>query len=378
MTSQPPENSLYATVGADYNMLDPFKRACQAAALRTSHFMEQHGFEVLEWSRGESAFLLECMWADFILAHVEEGLGTKNMVAEAMSRMAVADEIWHSIGLDGYANVAQCNVAMALNDLITLGARAMSYAFHLAVGDNAWFKDESRQAAVINGIERACSLAQCTWGGGETPTLQGIVYPETVLLSGSAVGIVDPKSRLIKPINIRHGDVIVIFKSSGIHANGLSVARRIAAKVGYDAKLDDGRAFGEALLDPTILYGPYIAAAQDAGINFHYLINITGHGWRKLMRAVEPFVYMIETLPEAQSVFRGIAEWGALSSYDMYNDFNMGGGFAAILPADDAKQLCKMFDLALIAGYVEKRGDQKKVILQQRGIEFDRDTLGVR
>src|SRR3546814_8147428 len=99
---------------------------------------------------------------------------------------------------------------MIVNDSITRGALPLSVAMHLAVGDSDWFKDEARCLDLIYGWKTACDLARCTWGCGETPPLKGVVVPGAVVLSGSAMGIVKPKERLVNAKNICSGDSIVL------------------------------------------------------------------------------------------------------------------------------------------------------------------------
>ena len=233
-------------------------------------------------SRGESAYLIET--PDCYLAHVEEGLGTKNLVADAMYRL-VPDRSY-------YDYVAQDTVAMIVNDMATLGATPLSVAMHLGVGSSSWFDDERRAEDLIVGWRRACELARCAWGGGETPTLSGIVEPSTAVLAGSAIGMIRPKERLIRA-NIQDGDAIVILTSSGVHANGLTLARAIAERApnGYLTPLSDGRPYGESLLDPTHIYVGLVEDCLNRGVDIHYAVNITGHGWRKLMRAPDRFAH---------------------------------------------------------------------------------------
>ncbi len=224
----------YAGTGVNYDAMDPFKRMAQLAARETAgniNRLSSGEFREFEPSRGESAYLIEAAKSYF--AHVEEGLGTKNLVADVMYALT---------GKSYYDQIAQCTVAMIVNDLVTLGALPLSVAMHLAVGTSDWFNDEKRSGDLVTGWKNACNLARCTWGGGETPTLKGVVVPEAVVLSGSAIGIVQPKERLIAG-PIQHGDAIVIIESSGIHANGLTLARKIADKLpeGYLTKLSDGR-----------------------------------------------------------------------------------------------------------------------------------------
>jgi phosphoribosylformylglycinamidine cyclo-ligase len=323
-------------------------------------------------SRGESAYLMDA--GDHFLAHVEEGLGTKNLVADAMYRLT---------GKSYYDHIAQCTVAMIVNDMITLGALPLSVAMHLAVGVSSWFNDEKRCSDLIDGWKKACELARCTWGGGETPTLKDIIYPEAVVLSGSAVGVVKPKSRLIDAANIQHGDAIVIIGSSGIHANGLTLAREIAGRFpdGYLTKLSDGRTYGEALLDPTIIYVPLVEDCFKEGVEIHYAVNITGHGWRKLMRATQPFKYVIDHIPMPQPVFSFIQEHGPVDNQEAYANLNMGAGFALYICENDVpKVLAIAHSLglsALRAGTIEAN-KERKVIINPLGLEYLGSTLGVR
>jgi len=366
------EKMTYAGVGVDYEAMDPFKRLAQLAGRETAKAILRLGFSEVEMSRGESAYLMDA--GDHYLAHVEEGLGTKDLVADAMYRLT---------GKSYYDGIAQCTVAMIVNDMITLGALPLAVAMHLAVGVSSWFSDERRCGDLIDGWKKACELARCTWGGGETPTLKGIVHPDTAVLSGSAVGVVKPKSRLINADNIRHGDAIVIIGSSGIHANGLTLAREIAGKLpdGYLTKLSDGRIYGEALLDPTMIYVSLVEDCFNEGVEIHYAVNITGHGWRKLMRATQPFTYIIDHIPVPHPVFSFIQEHGPVDNKEAYANLNMGAGFALYVGDSDASKVLAIAPLlgmsALRAGTIES-SKVKKVIINPLGLEYLGSTLGVR
>jgi phosphoribosylformylglycinamidine cyclo-ligase len=366
------EKMTYTGVGVDYEAMDPFKRMAQRAGRETADAILRLGFSEVEMSRGESAYLMDA--GDHYVAHVEEGLGTKDLVADAMYKLT---------GKSYYDAIAQCTVAMIVNDMITVGALPLSVAMHLAVGVSTWFSDEKRCSDLIDGWKKACELARCTWGGGETPTLKGIVHPDTAVLSGSAVGIVKPKSRLINAANIQNGDAIVIIGSSGIHANGLTLAREIAEKLpnGYLTKLSDGRIYGEALLDPTMIYVPLIEDCLNEGVEIHYAVNITGHGWRKLMRATQPFAYIIDQIPVPHAVFSFIQEHGPVDEKEAYANLNMGAGFALyVRESDVAKLLSITHSLglsALRAGTIAS-SKIKKVIISPLGLEYLGSTLGVR
>lgn len=368
----------YSGVGVDYDAMDPFKLMAQEAGRSTagniSH-LNAGEFKEFEPSRGESAYLIEA--AKSYIAQVEEGLGTKNLVADAMHQLT---------GHSYYESIAQDTVAMIVNDMVTMGALPLSVAMHLAVGSSDWFKDRQRCIDLVNGWKMACDMALCVWGGGETPTLNGIIVPGTAMLGGSAVGLVKPKERLIRG-NIQHGDRIVFFGSSGIHANGLTLARKIAESLpdGYLTRMPDGVTFGEALLAPTNIYVQIMKDLMDAGIDIHYAVNITGHGWRKLMRANGNFTYVVEELPSTPTVFKFIQKHGPLDDREAYGNLNMGAGFAIFVPETEVG---KIFDVMGHAdhlygffvndvGHIES-SEGKKVMIVPKKLEYLGSTLAVR
>ena len=378
----------YAGVGVNYDAMDLFKRMAQLAGRETADNIARlnHGeFRELEMSRGESVHLIEAAKSYF--AHVEEGLGTKNLVADAMYPLTE-----HSY----YDNIAQDTVAAIVNDMITLGALPLSVAMHLAVGDSNWFIDEDRCLDLVDGWQHACNLAGCVWGGGETPTLKDVIIPGTVVLSGSAMGLVKPKERLIDPVNIKHGDAIVLLESSGIHANGLTLARKIADKLplGYLTTIGSeecrhdgcGRFYGDALLDPTFIYVPLVEECLNRGIKIHYAVNITGHGWRKLMRANGPFSYIIERLPHCPPIFDFIQRHGPVDDREAYGNLNMGAGFALYVAEKDVEAVHETVRTisspdhpyhALHAGHIEL-SDTKRVVITPKGLEYSAESLAVR
>jgi phosphoribosylformylglycinamidine cyclo-ligase len=361
----------YAGAGVDYDPLDAFKRAAQLAAAETSGNAEQLGVAPVEWSRGESAYLART--CGHYIGMVEEGLGTKNLVAD----------LYDGALASSYDKIAKDTVAMIVNDMITLGISPAVVAMHLAVGDSAWFKHTRRTEALVRGWKEACMEARCIWGGGETPVLKGIIEPKACLLSGSSWGM--NSQRLIEPKRVAHGDRILLLTSSGIHANGLTLARAIADKhpEGYTAKLSDGREYGAALLDPTHIYVGFIEDCINVGIDFHYLVNITGHGWRKLMRAPQSLAYVIDHIPTPHPVFSFIQEHGNVSNEEMYGNLNMGAGFALFVPADEVERVYSVmgegnYPFAMLDAGVIVESPEKKVIIKPLDLEFTADTLQVR
>ena len=371
----------YAGSGVDYEAMDPFKRAAQLAGLSTDKYVDRFGFKVVPWTRGESVFLLETPLG--YLGLVIEGLGTKSLVADSLAELdELAAKMESLLGKSFYDKVAQCNAAMAFNDLITLGALPLIYGQYIAVQNSDWFSNKNRSIDLIEGTRRACMLARCTWGCGETPTLRGIIVPGTVDLAGATIGIVPSKDRLIDPANIRHGDAIVLIESSGIHANGLSMARGLADQLpeGYLTLLSNGKTYGETLLEPTHIYVSLVEDCLNQGVKIHYTVNITGHGWRKLMRANQPFTYVVEHLPTQLPIFDFVQQRGPVEDEEAYGNLNMGAGFALYVSPDDVANVIRIAAelgfKAFHAGYIED-GD-KKVIIEPKGLEYAGKTLGVR
>src|SRR5947209_18086507 len=128
----------YESSGVRYDQLDAFKRACQRAARGTAGVLRDHGYAEPATTRGESAYLIEA--DDHYLAHVEEGLGTKNLVADA---------VYAETGKCFYHEIAIDTVATIVNDLATCGALPISVAMHAAVGDSNWFSDQKRTAGLV-------------------------------------------------------------------------------------------------------------------------------------------------------------------------------------------------------------------------------------
>jgi phosphoribosylformylglycinamidine cyclo-ligase len=253
------------------------------------------------------------------------------------------------------------------------------------VGDAAWFENEQRASDLARGFAEGCKKSDAVWGGGETPALKGIVNPETIVLAGSAIGQIRPKSNRIAG-DIEDGDAIIFLASSGVQTNGLSLCRKIAAQLpdGYLTPIGhgDARRYGEALLAPSVIYVAFVRECQQRGIALDYLAHVTGHGWRKLMRLEEPFVYEITAPRPAPALFEFLMDAGPIERREAYATFNMGVGFAAyVSPAQVEPALAAAratgYD-AWVAGRVRKDGDRKAVTVPSLGITFDADTLQLR
>jgi phosphoribosylformylglycinamidine cyclo-ligase len=367
----------YHSSGVNYDVLDEFKRNCQRSAATTTGLLAQHGMTEPAGIRGESAYLLET--PDEYLAHVEEGLGTKNLVADALLKLT-GECHYHAIGVD--------TVASIVNDLITVGALPISIAMHAAVGNASWFENTARARDLAEGFAEGCRQSGAVWGGGETPALKNLVCDDTIVLAGSALGRIKPKELRIGG-KLEAGDAMVFLASSGIHANGLTLCRDLAARLpqGYLTPVTESQNFAQALLAPTRIYVPFVQACQEAGIKLKYAVNLTGHGWRKLMRLDEPWVYRCTRLGPQLPVFDFIQQQAGLDARGMYGTFNMGLGFAvycSMIEALNCLEIARQVNMpAWIGGVIERGTDRdgkarRAVEIEPLGIAFEGDTLQIR
>ena len=361
----------YEQAGVNYDQVDPIKLLAQQSAKATAVHMTARGFAEVTASRGESAYVLDIGHA--YLASIVECLGTKVLVADA---------VYRETGKSFYAAIAQDTIAMAVNDLITVGATPLVVQAYWAGGGSDWFADKKRATDLIAGWKAACDVCGVSWGGGETPALQGVVVDGTIDLAASCVGLVQPKSRLSLGDNLAPGNAIVLLASSGIHANGVSLARKLAERMpaGYQTELSSGHSFGEALLAPTTLYSPVTEALAKAGVNVNYCVNVTGHGWRKLLRHTSSFTYRIKKIPSVPPVLAFMQREAQLDNTEAYGTLNMGVGFALFVDAKDAEKTAEIAQRcgieAWVAGSVEEGA--KQVIIEPIGVSYSADDLKLR
>jgi phosphoribosylformylglycinamidine cyclo-ligase len=361
----------YDQAGVNYDLIDPLKVAAQRAAASTAGHLGGHGHAEVAGSRGESAYVVDV--GPFYLASIVECLGSKALVADEMRALT---------GRSWYAGIAQDTIAMAVNDLITVGATPLVVQAYWAAGGSDWFADAERAQALVDGWKRACEVCKVSWGGGETPALAGIVEAGRIDLAASCTGLVNPKSRLTLGERLADGDAIVLLASSGVHANGLSLARKLVERLpqGYLTEVAPGLSYGEALLAPTVLYSPVTEALHAAGIVPRYCANVTGHGWRKLMRHPAPFTYRITQVPPVPPVLRFIQQQAQQDDREAYGTLNMGAGFALYVAPEDAQRTVEVARTqgieAWVAGRVE--AGPKRVVIEPLHVEFGSDELQLR
>lgn len=360
----------YRSAGVDYDLLDAGKREAIAAALATSALAARHGAEAVDASRGEPAFVLRLGQTQ--LAMVMECLGTKSAVAREYQELTSVDRFeW-----TGYDTVAAI-----VNDLCSVGARPLLVSAYFATGSPAWYAAPGRFSSLVRGWQRACQDAGAVWGGGESPMLSGLVGAAEIDLAGSAVGLIPPGHDALLGERLAAGDEIVLIASTGLHANGASLARQAASRAGGLAvRLPDGRTLGDALLMPSAIYARLLDRLYQAQVPVSYLCHVTGHGLRKLMRADRELSYRVTSLPPVPAVLEFLVDVLGLSAAQAYGTFNMGAGFAVFCrPGQGDRVVAAARDTghaAWVSGTVA--AGPRQVILEPAGVVFGSDQLRLR
>jgi len=265
-------------------------------------------------------------FGEYYIAMNTDGVGTKILIANYLKK-------WDTIGID-------C-IAMNVNDTITIGAEPIAFVDYLAIDHY----DMDMAAQIGRGLNKGAELANIDIVGGETATIPDIV--NGIDLSGTSIGIVR-KDEIITGDEIREGDIIFGLPSSGIHSNGLTLARKV---LDLDEKFE-GHTIGEELLIPTRIYVREILKILKK-CRPHGMVHITGGGLRNFMR-LKKMRYVIDNPLKPQKIFHLIMEMGDVNYEEMYSTFNMGMGFAIIAPEECENEIKKIIKDAKIVGYVEK------------------------
>jgi phosphoribosylformylglycinamidine cyclo-ligase len=269
------------------------------------------------------------------LAICTDGVGSKSIVADMLKR-------YDTIGID-------C-VAMNVNDVICVGARPISMVDYIAVGK----ADADMLGAIAVGLAEGARQAGISISGGEIAQLKDVMRGFDLV--GMAVGLV-PLDRIITGRDLVPGDAIIGIESSGIHSNGLTLARRVLfeqAKLSVDHVFPElGVPLGEELLRPTLIYVPEVLDIIEHVSTVKALINITGDGLLNLARVDATVGFEIDNLPPPPPVFRLIQRYGAVADTEMLEVYNMGVGFC-VLAADK--------DVGAILAILERRRRRAQVI----------------
>ncbi|MFQ5522172.1 MAG: phosphoribosylformylglycinamidine cyclo-ligase [Acidimicrobiia bacterium] len=243
-------------------------------------------------------------YADPVLMLSTDGVGTKLELARRAGR-------WNGVGYD--------LVAMGVDDLAAMGARAVAFVDYLAVGA----LNAERDAAIVASIAAACGEIGCSLLGGETAVHPGVMAPDAVDLAGTALGVVE-RGKELGPHRVGEGDVVVGLRSPNLRSNGFSLVR---AALGD--RVDDHL---EVLLEPSVIYSPAVLEAVAAG-GVHAAAHITGGGIAaNLARSLpEGLGASVDTgVWEPPAIFSLVANAG-VKDEEMFRTFNMGIGFALVV-----------------------------------------------
>jgi phosphoribosylformylglycinamidine cyclo-ligase len=270
-----------------------------------------------------------------------DGVGTKILLGAAADRLP-------GLGVD--------LVAMCVNDVITTGARPAFFLDVITCGR----VDPERIAALVEGIAEGCRQAGCALLGGETAEHPGMMEPDGFDMAGFAVAVGERRD-LIGGARVRAGDVIVAMASSGPHANGFSLIRRLIERAGVS--LDDapaelgGGSVADALLEPTRIYAKAVRQLT-ATLDVRAMAHITGGGIPGNLARPLPDGLGAEvelSTWERPAVFGWLASLG-VDEDEMQRVFNLGIGYAAVVSKDDAElaveTLERVGERAWIAGTV--------------------------
>ena len=266
-----------------------------------------------------------------MLAIHTDGVGTKVLIANKMKK-------YDTVGID-------C-IAMNVNDIICIGATPISFVDYIAANKN----DQKIFKKIVEGLVKGAKKAGVPIVGGETAIMPDLFTGNgfSFDLAGMVVGLLS-KKQMVLGKSIKKGDVIIGAKSSGLHSNGYTLARKaLLSKYSLKSKIKGIGVLGNALLTPTEIYvKPVLEIIQKC--NVHGLAHITGGSFTKLLR-LRSIGYEIDALPKIPPIM-GLIEEQGVKPEEMYKTFNMGIGFCLISPQNEVKQIKKIFKKHRIVTY---------------------------
>ncbi|QLH74940.1 MAG: phosphoribosylformylglycinamidine cyclo-ligase [Methanomassiliicoccales archaeon] len=273
----------------------------------------------------------------WVLTLCTDGVGTKLLIAEALDK-------WDTIGID-------C-MAMNVNDTICVGSEPMAFVDYIAMD-----RPDPRITEQIGiGLDKASEMANVDLVGGEIAVLPEMV--NGVDLSGTCLGFLR-KEQMVTGAEVRVGDAIIGLRSSGVHSNGLTLARRILedAQIDLGTKFEGlGKTIGMELLTPTEIYVRKVLRMLEK-VKPTGMVDVTGGGLKNFVRLKKGVLFDIDRPIEPHPIFDILQETGEVSDEEMYKTFNMGMGFGIVLRQEDVKEALGLLgEGARVVGEV-KEGD---------------------
>src|SRR5215211_6778180 len=255
------------------------------------------------------------------LALSSDGVGSKVIVAEQLGRFDTA-------GID-------C-VAMNVNDVICIGAEPIAVLDYIAVED----ADPDVLGQIARGLRRGAEDAGVEIPGGELALLPELIRghpsPRGFDLAGFCVGLVEIGA-MVTGERVEAGDAVIGVPSSGVHSNGLTLARRALPELAETPPELGGHSVGETLLEPTVIYDRAVRERLASDVDVRGLAHITGEGFLNLLRLEAEVGFKIDQPLPAPPIFELIASRGRVEPAELYEVFNMGCGFCCVVPWEDAE-----------------------------------------
>ena len=320
----------YGKAGVDLDRIKRAHKSILELVELTYKFREGLFGRVLKGA-GHYAALIDVGGGKALALHAD-GVGTKVLIAQLMDK-------YDTVGID-------C-VAMNVNDLVCVGAEPVAMIDYLAMERS----DEEMAAEIVKGLVKGAEMTGIAIIGGETAimpdVIKGAVEGKGFDLAGLSIGVVDVDKAIFGD-GIRLGDAIVGIESSGIHSNGLTLARKVLlehASLKVEGYVDELQCtLGEELLKPTYIYVKPVLEILHRGVEVHGLAHITGGSFTKLMRiAPRGLGFKLDDMPEPHAIFKLIQRLGNVSSWEMYRTFNMGVGFCVVVPEYEVDEVIRIF-----------------------------------
>ena len=286
-------------------------------------------------------------FGDKYITLATDGVGSKLLVAETLNK-------WDTVGID-------C-IAMNVNDTICVNAEPTSFVDYIAIDKPN--DDITREVGI--GLQKGAEMSNMEIVGGEIAVLPELV--NGLDLSGTCMGYVE-KDKIITGEKCRPGDLIVSLRSSGIHSNGLTLARKVveANNIALTDKIAGlSKSIGEELLTPTEIYVKQVLEIT-ANHEVHGLVDITGGGLRNILRMAKNR-YVISDPVKPAPIFQKIQELGQVEDKEIYQTLNMSMGFTIIAPEEAAEEIASKYSNADIVGRVE---EGEGVLLEPGNILYD-------
>src|SRR5512138_3006243 len=311
----------YAAAGVDIDL-----EATAIKALIKNLTYRRKGKGKMLGAVGHFAGLLD--FGKIAMALTTDGVGTKMLVADQL-------QDWSTVGID-------C-IAMNVNDLYVMNMEPVAFVDYIATDKLSIEK----MAQIGIGLNEGAKQANIDIVGGETASLRGLV--NGLDLAGTCLGM-QKKDRIITGETIVPGDIIVGVPSTGVHSNGLSLARNVVEKyAGYDKKFKGKKTFGQELLTPTRIYHESLKVA--ASCEVRGMCHVTGGGLLNFTR-LSKYGFRIDTPITPPAIFSWMQKSGDITPMEMYRTFNMGMGYAYVVPEASVATVLKMVKGSQVVGKV--------------------------